>query len=195
MDSPKTLKEVRERMMEVVKQCPSMILAFKSRLVTDEMWEYAIAMEPALFKECKHKTYRLAAVAITLDGFHLGNIDPVNYTESQYENLCKLAISQNPKAISIVPKEFRTDELVSMAYARDPSLLLSEKKLSEDMVISILDHNPSLIRYVVNPTDEMMIHALRKDPRTIVYFATISDTVRAFFEENYPQYAAMYLHD
>ena len=116
MDSPKTLEEVRERMMEVVKQCPSMILTFKSRLVTDEMWEYAIAMEPALFKECKHKTYRLAAVAITLDGFHLGHIDPVNYTEFQNVNLSKLAISYNATATILVPTAFRPYQLQPLTY-------------------------------------------------------------------------------
>lgn len=195
MDSPVTTEQFQERMMDVIKQIPSMILTFKSRLVTDEMWEYAIAMEPSLFKECKRKTYALASIAVSLDGFHLGNIDPVNYTESQYQNLCKMAINQNPKAISVVPKEFRSNELVSMAYARDPAILMSEKKLSEDMVIAILDHNPGLIRYVVEPTDDMMIHALKKDPRVIVYLAVIPDKVREFIEETYPQYAAMYLHD
>ena len=95
----------------------------------------------------------------------------------------------------MVPKGFRSDELVSYAYAADPELLLSEKKLTESMVEAILDHNPSLIQYVVEPTDDMIIKALSRDPRVIVYFPIISDRVRHFYEENYPQYAAMMLHD
>lgn len=188
-------KDMQDRIMDTIKQCPSMILTFKSRYITDEMWEYAIAMEPQLFSECKEMTYNLATTALMLDGMNLASIDPIHFTEEQYRKLCRLAVEQNPKAIVAVPKEFRTDELRSYAYARDPSLLLCEKKLDEDMIIAILDHNPGLIRYVVNPTDEMMIKALSKDPRTVVYFVNLPDKVKEFFEETYPDYAAMYLHD
>lgn len=195
MNSFMSTTETQDRIMEVIKQCPSMILTFKSRYITDDMWEYAIAMEPRLFAECKELTYNLATTALMMDGMNLASIDPIKFTEEQYRKLCRLAVEQNPKAIVAVPKEFRTEELRTYAYARDPSLLLCEKKLDEDMIIAILDHNPGLIRYVVNPTDEMMIKALSKDPRTIVYFATLSDKVKKFFEETYPEYAAMYLHD
>lgn len=190
-----TIKEAQEKIEEVLKNDPRMILTFKSKLVTDEMWEYAIAMDSSLFINCKRKTFRIASIALSVDGLHLGNVDPINYTGEQFERLCQIAVEQNPKAIMLVPKEFRTDKLLAYAYSRDPELLLSEKKLTQNMVISIIDHSPSLIQFVVDPTDDMIIHALEKDPRTIVYFKTISDRVREYYEERYPQYAAMLLHD
>ena len=195
MSSHISLEKIQDQMFEMIKQRPYMILSFKAKLVTDEMWEYAIARDASLFTECKRRTYHMAAIALGQDGFLLGELDPVEYTGEQYQSLCRIAVNQNPKAITMVPKEFRSDELVSYAYAKDPSLLLSEKKLSPEMVNAIIDHNPGLIRYVVDPTDDMMIHALEKDPRTVVYFATISDRVKEFLEERYPQLAAMYLHD
>jgi hypothetical protein len=182
-------------MEEVLKTDPRMILTFKSKLVTDEMWEYAIAMDSSLFTACKRKTFRIASIALAVDGLHLGNIDPINYSGDQFAKLCQIAVEQNPKAIVLVPKEFRNDKLLAYAYSRDPELLLSEKKLTTNMVMSIIDHSPSLIQYVVNPTDDMIIHALEKDPRVIVYFQHISPRVREIFEENYPQYASMLLHD
>lgn len=187
--------EMTSKMEEILKEDPRMIVSFRPKLVTDEMWEYAVAMEPSLFKECKRKTYRISSIAISSDGMNLAELDPINYTGDQYRKLCHLAVKQNPKAIALVPKGFRSDELVSYAYAADPELLLSEKKLTESMVEAILDHNPSLIQYVVEPTDDMIIKALSRDPRVIVYFPIISDRVRHFYEENYPQYAAMMLHD
>lgn len=190
-----TTEEMQVKMEEVLKADPRMILTFRSKLVTEEMWEYAVSMEPALFQECKNKTYRIASSAIMADGFNLEHCDPIKYTGEQYKKLCTLAVRQNPKAIVIVPKEFRSDELLSYAYASDPELILNEKKLTDSMVESIIDHRPSLIQHVVNPTDDMIIRALKGDPRTIVYFPIISDRVRAFYEENYPQYAAMLLHD
>lgn len=192
---PLTDQEIQKKMEDIIREDPRMIVAFRPKMITDELWEYAISLEPSLFTACKVKSYRLASIAISLDGLHLGNIDPIDYTGDQYEKLCNIAVRQNPKAIMLVPKEFRTDELLAYAYAKDPELLLSEKKLTESMLASIIDHNPSLIQYVVDPTDELIIRALRKDPRVIVYFATISDAVKDFYEENYPQYAAMILRN
>lgn len=186
---------LRQKMEDVLKEDPTMILAFRTKLVTDEMWEYAIAMEPSLFTECKRKTFRISLVAMSADGLHIGNVDPITFTGEQFTRLCEVAVEQNPKAIALIPKEFRTERLVSYAYSRDPELLMSEKKLTSGMVLSIIDHNPRLIQYVVDPTDEMIIHALSKDPRVIVYFTHISDEVRNYFEETYPQYASMFLHD
>jgi hypothetical protein len=193
--APLTLEEMQNQMEEILKGDPRMILSFRSKFVTEEMWEYAVATEPSLFPHCKKKTYRLASIALSKDGFHLGNIDPIQYTGEQFKKLCHLAVEQNPKAVVLVPKEFKSDELMAYAYSRDPELLLSEKKLTESMVHSIIDHNPSLIQYVVNPTDEMIISALDKDPRVIVYFSSISDKVKQYYEERYPQYAAMVLHN
>lgn len=193
--TPLSVEEMNEKMEDIIRDDPRMILLFRSKLITDDMWEYAVAMEPSLFRECKKKTYRISVAAMTADGLNLGEIDPINFTGEQYKKLCEIAVSQNPKAIALVPKEFRTNEMQSYAFATDPELLLSKKKLTADMVEAIIDHNPSLIQYVDSPTDSMMIRALKKDPRVIVYFPIISDDVRAFYEENYPQYAAMLLHD
>lgn len=193
--SPFNVQEVQKKMSDIIRDDPSMILTFRSKYVTDDMWEYAIIQDPTLFKECKTKSYRVCVAAVTVDGFNLEYIDPVDFNGSQYKKLCNVAVRQNPKCIVLVPKGFRTDELLAYAYAQDPELILSEKKLTDSMVMSIIDHNPSLIQYVANPTDDMIIHALQKDPRTIVYFPIISDKVRQFYEENYPQYAAMVLHD
>ena len=190
-----TTEEMQVKMEEVLKADPRMILTFKSKLVTEEMWEYVVSMDPSLFEQCKLRSYKVAVAAVMADGFNLEFCDPIRFTGEQYKKLCTLAVRQNPKAIVAVPKEFRSDELQSYAYATDPELLLSEKKLTDSMVESIIDHRPSLIQHVVNPTDDMIIRALKNDPRTIVYFPIISDKVRTFYEENYPQYAAMLLHN
>lgn len=191
---PYSSDELVRHVEAIIRDNPRMITSFRPKLVSDEMWEYAIAMEPSLFPECKKKTYNIASIAISADGFHIGNIDPINYTGEQFSKLCELAVQQNPKSIVAIPKEFRTRNLLAYAYAREPELIMQEKKLTDDMIASIIDHNPSLIQHVVDPTEEIMIHALSKDPRVIVHFTTITPRVLEYFEENYPEYAAMILH-
>ena len=102
-----TTEKMQVKMEEVLKADPRMILTFRSKLVTEEMWEYAVSMEPALFQECKNKTYRIASSAIMADGFNLEHCDPIKYTGEQYKKLCTLAVRQNPKAVVIVPKAMR----------------------------------------------------------------------------------------
>ena len=189
-----TEEELTAKLNDIVRDDPRMILAFKSSIVSEELWELAVSMMPELFVYCKRKTYRITVAAITADGFHLGNVDPLNFTVDQYTKLCELAVTQNPKAIAAVPKEFRSEKLVSYAMSQDPELLLQRKQLTPDMVEAIIEHNPSLIQYVVDPTDDMIIRALKKDPRVIVHCPFISRKVRDFYEETYPQYAAMLIH-
>lgn len=188
------LDDIQKGIEDIIRTDPKMIISFKSKLVTDEMWEYAIAMEPRLFPLCKKKTYRICMLALARDGFYLSDVDPINYTGDQYKSLCRTAVEQNPKAIAIVPKEFQSKDLVAYAYAQDPELMLNEKKLTPSMLESIIDHNPSLIQYVVQPSDELVIRALERDPRVIVYCKNVTEKVRDYLEETYPQYAAMFLH-
>lgn len=187
--------QIKDVVTEVIQQNPDLIFAFKPKYVSANDWEMAISLKPALFAKCKEKTPHLCILAISLDGFNIEYVDPVEHSETFYMNLCKAAIQQNPKAIVAIPKEFRTRELRAMAYALDPELLINEKKLTESMITSILEHNPSLIQYVVDPTDDMIIKALSMDPRVIVYFKSISPTVKQYFEEYYPQYASMLIHE
>ena len=187
--------ELSELVSKVVRTNPDMIFTFKPKFLVIEDWESAINANPAIFARCKNKTPNLCMIAVSLDGFNMEYIDPAEHTESFYLQLCKTAISQNPKAIAAIPKEFRTKELRAMAYAKDPELMMNEKKLSQSMIEAILDHNPGMIRDVVDPSDDMIIRALSKDPRVIVYFKSISPRVKDFFEEYYPQYAAMLIHD
>ena len=185
--------DLHDRMEEVLKRDVNMILAFKAKLVTDDMWEYAVATDPSLFTACQKPSFRIAMIAVSRDGFHIGNIDPINFTTDQYQKLCNAAVEQNPKAITVIPKEFKNTSLIGYAYARDPELILSEEKLTESMVESIIDHNPALIQYVNEPDDDLIIRALEKNPKVIVYFPIISERVRSYYEERYPQYAAMLL--
>lgn len=188
-------REIAELVKRHIQDNPELIFAVKPKFLHPEEVEYAISKKPELFRRWKEKTFNLCMVALSLDGFNLEFIEPEEFSAEQYERLCWTAVEQNPKSIVLVPKDFRTKELKSYAYAHDPELLLSENKVSESMVESMLEHDPSLIQYVENPTDELIIKALTKDPRVIVYFRTISSRVKDFFEERYPQYAAMVIHD
>ena len=186
-------EDLHLKMEETLKHDVDMVLAFRPKLITDDMWEYVVATKPELFVACQKPSFRIAMIAVSRDGFHIGNIDPINFTTDQYQKLCNAAVEQNPKAITVIPKEFKTTQLIGYAYARDPELILSEDRLTETMVESIIDHNPSLIQYVRDPDDDLIIRALEKNPKVIVYFPMISDRVRNYYEERYPQYAAMML--
>lgn len=194
-EQPITEKEIKAAVSRVIQTAPDMIFAFKPKFLSPEDWEMAISIKPSLFIKCKVKTPSLCMLAVSIDGFNLEYIDPIEHEYDFYQDLCMTAIAQNPKALIVVPKEFRTKKLLALAYANDPELLISEKRLSPAMVESILEHNPALIQYVVDPTDEMIIKALSLDPKCIVYFKTVSPRVRNYFEEYYPQYASMLIHD
>ena len=184
--------------MELARQAvianPELILGIRPKYLTDELWEFAISANSSIFQHCKTKPYAICMAALSIDGFNLTHIDPLRYTGEQYQNMCELAVQTTPKALLIVPKEFRSKKMKASAYANDPELLSTEKKLNDGMIKGILDHNPSFIRQVDNPSDDLLIYALGKDPRCIVYFENISPRVRDFFEEHFPQYAAMF-HD
>lgn len=186
--------ELKALIEKTVKDNPKIILAIKPKYLTEELWEYAVASSVGIFSACKKKTYGICTVALAIDGMLLGLIDPIHYTGEQYQNLCDIAVMQNPKAYTLVPDEFRTREMIAYVYSKDPEMMLSEKSLSADTVMSVLKRKPSFIQYVVEPTDEMMIVALDADPRVIVYMNRIPDKVRDFFEERYPEYAAMFIH-
>lgn len=194
-EQPFSDKEIKAAVSRVIQTAPDMIFAFKPKFLTQEDWELAITAKPSLFAKCKSKPPSLCMLAVSLDGFNLNYVDPIDHDYDFYQDLCMTAISQNPKALAVVPKEFRTKKLLALAYANDPELLVSEKRLTPAMVESILEHNPGLIQYVVDPTDEMIIKALSLDPKCIVYFKTVSPKVRDYFEEYYPQYASMLIHD
>lgn len=186
------------RVMEIVRHAvmtnPELILGIRPKYLTDDLWTFAISANHEIFKYCKMKTYSICMTALEVDGFNLEYIDPLRYTGEQYQNMCELAVQTTPRALAMVPKKFQTKKMKAYAYANDPELLSSEKKLTDNMIKTILDHNPSFIRQVDNPSDDLLIHALARDPRCIVYFENISPRVRDFFEENFPQYASMF-HD
>lgn len=187
--------EFTHRIMDIIINDPEMIPAFKPKYITDEMWEYCIDKDPSIFIYCKCPSARICFKVLSIDGFYLENIDPTNYSEEIYRKMCRIAIETTPKAYPLIPKEFRNDKLKAVAYSRDPELLLSEKKLTPNMVEEIVLHNPSLIQYVENPPDDLIIKVLDKQPKAIVYFSSLSDKVKEWYDENYPEYASMFFMD
>ena len=107
-----TADEMLKQMEEIIKEDPRMVLAFRPKLVPDRLLEYAVAMCPELFPHYRHPSYKVATAAIRADGFNLEHIDPVEFSGEQMRKLCFIAVEQTPKAISVVPKEFRTNDLV-----------------------------------------------------------------------------------
>ena len=188
-------KELAELVSQHLDTAPELIFTVKPKYLTSEDWENAIYKKPELFRRCKDKYYGLCIVALSLDGLNLEFIDPAEYTVDQYDTMCEIAVKQNPAAILLIPKEFRTRELRAYAYSKNPELALKDKKLTVGVVETMLDHNPNLIKDIDHPSDDLIIRALSKDPRVIVYFQTLSPRVKEFFEERYPQYAAMIIHD
>lgn len=188
-------REIAELIKHHIQDTPELIFAVKPKFLDPEEVEYAISKKPELFRRWKDKTFNICMVAVSLDGFNLEYINPEEYSEEQYRRLCWTAVEQNAKSIVVVPKDFRSKELKAYAYAHDPELLVSENKVTDSMLESMIEHDPSLIQHVEDPSDELIIKALTKDPRVIVYFRTISSRVKDFFEERYPQYAAMVIHD
>lgn len=184
-------EECRRNISTIIMTAPEMIVSFKTKLVTEDMWDYCIERDPGLFIYCKKPSLRLCYKAVNLDGMLIQNVDPTWFDKASYLNLCKVAVENNPKALIVIPKEFVSDDLKSYAYSRDPELLMSEKKLTPSMVEAIILHNPSLLQYVQEPSNDLIIKVLEKEPRAIVYLKVIDDEVRTYFEEHYPEYASM----
>lgn len=188
------LENTEQLTSEIISKYPEAILMLRPYFISENDWELAITLRPTLFTKCPNKTVDICDTALSVDGLNLEFIDPRKYGEETYRQFCQTAVEQNPAAISLVPKSFLSKELKALAYSKDPNLMMG-KQLSEDVILQMLKHRPSLIKDVKNPTDEMIITALMGDPRVIVYFTYVSPRVREFFEERYPQYAVMLLHD
>lgn len=179
---------------EIISKYPEAILMLRPCFVSENDWELAITLKPSLFSKCPSKTVGICMAALSVDGLNLEHIDPTRYEDKAYREMCYTAVEQNPAAIALVPKAFRSRELKGLAYSKDPNLIMG-KKLSTETILQMIRHRPSLIQDVKEPTDEMIITALSGDPRTIVYFKSISPKVKEFYEERFPQYAAMLIHD
>ena len=186
-----TKSDFDSQIMKILNENPEMIMTFKAKYVTEGMWDYCISRNPQLFRECKDPTPKLCYRVLSMDGFFLEDIDPSKYSKEIYTRMCWIALETTPKAFPLIPEKYRTKEMKTYAYSMDPELLLSEKRLTPAMLEEIIDHRPDLIRYVANPTDDLIIRALEKEPKAIVYFTSISDRVRTWYEEHFPEYASM----
>lgn len=183
--------ECRRNINTIIMSAPEMILAFKSKLVTEDMWGYCLEQNPELFPYCKKPSAQLCYKVLSVDGMYIQDVDPTQFDKETYQSLCRVAVETTPKALVAIPKELVTDELKAYAYSRDPELLMSEKKLTPGLLESIVLHNPSLLQYVQDPSNELVIKVLEKEPRAIVYLQAITDEIRDFYEERYPDYASM----
>ena len=189
-------EDIRDSVYQLLTMNPFAIQAIKGSYVDDDMWKYAIDLEPIVFQYIdtykKIPSTKLCMYALKADGRNIQYIHPSRITERMIE----VAEKTYPDAKYVV-RELKSD---SKESNNEPFQIIKEKytyvqNMEDKMnttILSELRSNPSMIKEIENPTDEMKAVALIANPDIVLYFDELSATMVEILEEYYPDVAPMY---
>lgn len=158
--------DLRYTISVILTEHPELIRALRRRYATEDMWLYCIDQEPSIFQYCEKPSLQLCDYALRADGMNIRYIHPKRVDwDPQYYQFCVLAVLCTPRAITVIPAPYRTEELSEKALRGDPSLLTD---LSSDVSFKCLQRHileyPSHIQYIKHPDEDLKLLAIHKDP-------------------------------
>ena len=110
-----------QRLLEILADDPSMILIFKYKHTTDNMWKICIENEPSLFQFMKTPSEEMILFALSEDGANIKYLKEMGI--SLTPRMIYTAVKSYPGAIYMIPTELRTTKLREYACNEDPSLM------------------------------------------------------------------------
>lgn len=186
--------DIRDSIYQLLTMNPFAIQAIKGNYVDDEMWMYAIDLEPTVFQFIesykKIPSTKLCMYAVRADGSNIRYIHPSRITE----HMMDVAHRTCPTAHLYV-KHNHDKEGVTREKTLVPERSSYQESMEEKMtntILSQLRKNPSMIREIKDPTDEMKAVALVANPDVLLYFDELSPFMVQLMDEYYPDIASMY---
>lgn len=183
---------IKERLLKVLVEDPTMILVIKNKYITDELWRFCIEREPSLFTEMKDPDEGMCEFALQVDGSNLKYIRKKFSHIKITTRMAYIAIMSCPKAILYVPEKILDEGLKEMAFDKDPTLMKEFKYVRPEYVTKKMLENPANIKYINNPDEDMICNAIIAEPNICVYFEKLTPRMRTTLIEYHPQFLDLY---
>ena len=189
MKLSKELKEsILDTMIISVTQNPWIILTFKRSLLNNDLLQYALELEPALFKYLKDPSMPVIMKAVDSDGMNLQYVRPSKITAQ----MCQIAVKSDPRALQFVPQRYVNEDMIYECIEEDPSLIDTlELNIPDEYFIERLDEHPSLVRYKKDLNEDIVCEAIKRDYNIALYYNTLTDKMKKTLEEYYPNIVHM----
>lgn len=178
------MNPIREqKILELLSDDPSMILIFKNKYTTDNMWKICIENEPSLFQFMKNPSEDMILYGLSEDGANIKYLKGMGI--SLTPKMIYTAVKSYPGAIYLIPQELRTSKLREFACNEDPSLM-KELPLKREYIEKRLKDDPRLVRFLKNPTEDQLCRAIIADPNICAYVEKFTPKVKELIKELYP---------
>ena len=162
---------------------PSLILMFKEKSITENMWKVAIENEPSLFQHVKNPSEQLILLALKEDGANIKYLKHMGIAITPQMIYC--AVKNYPGAIFLLPPELRTRSVVEFACTEDPTLM-RDVKLKKEFIDRRLRQDPTLVRFLKNPTEDQYCKALEVNPDMCAFIETFTPKMIDIILSKYP---------
>lgn len=183
--------EVSSKVLKVLYDEPSLVLALKEKYVNDSVWRFCIEREPGLFKKMKHPSQKICEFAVEVNGKNLKYVvKRFKYIELT-EKMMLDAIRSYPKALLYIPSKYQTDGIKEYAFDRDPSLMLEFNDVRKDYIERKVLEEPYFLKFVKNADDTLICNVLKQNPNMIAYVENLTPEIIVFMKENYPDILEM----
>lgn len=187
LNLPKEIKEeMSNTIFRAITENPWVLLTLKRSIVKDELIEYALSLEPALYKHLKQPSIPISYKAVEIEGTNLQFV-PRSYITKQ---MCQIAVKSNPKALLYVPEKYRDYDMEIECFDLEPSLL-EHFDVDDEYFKERIDERPSLVRYKKDLDEDIVCEALKKDYNIALYFDKLTPKMKKTLDEYYPQIVNM----
>ena len=183
---------IRNRLLKVLVEDPTMILVLKNKYITDDLWKFCIEREPSLFQEMKNPSEEMCEFALHADGSNLKYIRKNFPYIKITKKMAYISILSCPKAILYVPDKILDEGLKEMAFEKDPSLMKEFKYIRPDYINKKIIENPANIKYINNPDEDLVCNALIIEPNVCVYFEKLTPRMISTLQQYHPQFLDLY---
>ena len=173
-----------QKILELLADDPSLILIFKNKYTTDNMWKFCIENEPSLFQFMKTPSEEMILYALSEDGANIKYLKGMGIQLTP--KMIYTAVRNYPGAIYLIPPELRTSKLREFACREDPSLM-RELPLKKEFIEKCLKEDPRLVRFLKNPTEDQICNAISADPNICAYIEKFTPKVKQLIKDLYPE--------
>lgn len=178
--------EVSSKVLKVLYDEPSLVLALKEKYINDSVWRFCIEREPGLFKKMKHPSQKICEFAVEVNGKNLKYVVKRFKYIQLTEKMMLDAIRSYPKALLYIPSKYQTDGIKEYAFDRDPSLMLEFDDVRKDYIERKVLDEPYYLKFVKNADDTLICNVLKQNPNMIAYVENLTPEIIIFMKENYP---------
>lgn len=178
------MEPIRElKLLELLHDDPSIILLFKRKETTENMWKVAIENEPALFQYMKDPSEEMIYLALREDGANIRYLKEMGIEITP--KMIYIALKNYPGAVFLLPKQYQTQSVKEFACSGDPTLI-RDLELNKDFIDRLLRRDPALARFLKHPTEEQLCRALEVNSGMCAYIENFTPKMKEIIISKYP---------